>query len=126
MFYNPQSFEEVLELIDDFMINTYFSNICIFEEEHQSLIKSLRFKLYQASNSSENLVYENYKTQLENKERELFYNVALKMNEIRKGSISGLIYFLNPFLTIYNERFTNYLVESEIEDKNLLSFLEIF
>ena len=48
------------------------------------------------------------------------------MNEIRKGSISGLIYILNPFLTIYNERFTNYLVESEIEDKNLLSFLERF
>jgi hypothetical protein len=108
------------------MINAYFSNIQTFEEESQSLIKSLRFKLYQSSNSSEELVYENYKTQLENKERELFYNVGLRMNEIRKGSISGLIYILNPFLTIYNERFTNYLVESEIEDKNLLSFLERF
>ena len=122
--YNSQSPEEILEFIDDFMINTYFSISQTFEEEAQDLIKSLRFKIYQASNSSEELVCENYKKQLENKEKEFFYNIVLQMNAIRKGSISGLIYFLNPFLTIYNERFNNFLIESEIEDKNLLSFLE--
>lgn len=126
MYYNSQTPEEIMEFIDDFMINTYFSISQTFEEEQQKLIKNLRFKIYQASNSSEELVCENYKKQLENKEKEFFYNIALQMNTIRKGSISGLIYVLNPFLTVYNERFNNCLIESDIEDNNLLSFLENF
>jgi hypothetical protein len=118
-------FSRMTDFIDDFMINMYFSDLESFEKEYQNEIKSLRFKVNQVSYSSEKKVLENYTKQLEVKEKEFFYSIACKMNEIRKCSISGLVYTLNPFATIFNENFMNYIFETENEDRNLISFLSL-
>jgi hypothetical protein len=115
--------DQVLEFIDDFMVNAYFSNLELFEGTQQKIIKELRFKMNQAFHSSKNKIGENYKMQLQESEKEFFCNTAKKLSEIRKDSISGIIYILNPFLTIYNDEFAKYLVESDVEDNQLISFL---
>jgi hypothetical protein len=120
---NFQNVEQIIEFIDDFMVNTYFSSSKIFEQEEQNQIKSLRFKINQSKHSFDLKVEEVYKKQLNKLENEFLYNVATKLIKIRKESVSAIICILNPFLTIFNEKFNNYLVESDIDEKNLLSFL---
>ena len=113
------------EFIDDFMVNLYFSNLYFYEGVQQSKIKTLRFKMNEAShckglrNESE---IEQFRTDLKEAEDDLFYNAVVNMIEIRKICVTSIVYISHPSLTIGNEEFTKYLFESDIEDKNLLSF----
>jgi len=123
---NCNNISQIKEFLDDFMINSYFLNLKSFEEKDQNEINVLRFKMNQAFYSKDvnQKVGEYYKKQLEEKEDKFFYNIAIKFSELRKCSIAGLILIENTNMNIYSEEFNNYIIESEIEDKNLLYFLE--
>jgi hypothetical protein len=124
---NYEIVNKTKEFIDDFMINLYFSNLSFYEGAQQSKIKSWRFKMNEAFHckglrSETDIEY--YKKELKNAENDLFYNAAIDMMEIRKTSVTGIIYISNPSLTIGNEEFAKYLFESDMEDQRLLAFLD--
>jgi hypothetical protein len=120
-------FNKTKEFVDDFMVNFYFANLNFYEGSLQSKIKDLRFKMNEAfhckglRNESE---VEQFKKELKETEKDLFYSVAVNMNEIRKTSVNGVICVSHPSLTIGNDEFSKYLFESDLEDKKLLSFLD--
>lgn len=119
--------EIIKEFIDDFMINFYFSNLPFYEGTQESKIKSCRFKMNEAIHCkglrSETEIT-HYKNEFKKAETDLFYNAAVNMMEIRKTSVTGIIYISHPSLTIGNEEFAKYLFESDMEDQCLLAFLD--
>jgi hypothetical protein len=105
------------------MVNSYFADIDYIEDSYQEKLKNLRFKIFQAQISGNKKVAENLKAQFETLEKEFHIYVAITMNQKRKEAMYQKVCNTMPILTFGNPYFKEYLINREMEDQSLITFM---
>jgi hypothetical protein len=115
--------DSFIESIEDDMVNLYFANIDSIEDEYQTKLKDLRFKIFQAQSSGNKKVFENVKKQLDTLERQFYLHVSIVMKQKKKEATYQKVCTTPPVLTFGNPYFREYFFKSEAEDQRLLMFM---